>query len=165
MSTIRRIQVGEFAVYRAVRLAALKDAPEAFQTTYAEAEKRTDEEWRAQADNNARSDDQALFLASEDGGVVGLAGVYRSPDEPGTGELCQVWVAPEHRGSGLSQALVESVLAWAAGHGFVSVLATIRGGNDRAVRFYHTLGFTNAPEVPRPFSDDTVLRLVVCGSR
>ena len=135
MSEVRRICVGEFEVYRTVRLAALKDAPEAFQTTYAEADKRTDENWRAQADNNARSDDQALFLALEDGGVVGLAGVYRSPDEPGTGELCQVWVAPEHRGSGLSQVLVESVLAWAADQGFDGVLATIRGGNERAVRF------------------------------
>jgi GNAT superfamily N-acetyltransferase len=164
MSTIRRIQVGEFEAYRTVRLLALCDAPEAFQTTYAEAEKRTDAAWQVQADNNARSDDHALFLAWDDGGAIGLAGVYRMPGED-TGELYQVWVAPEHRGSGLSQALVESVLAWAAGQGFGAVLATIRGGNDRAVRFYRTLGFTDAPDVARPFSDDTVLRIFLSGQR
>lgn len=144
MITVRRIQTGEAILYRQVRLAALGGSPAAFHSTYAGALERSEESWREQADENAASDDRALFLAFVDDAPVGLAGLYRDPEQADLGELCQVWVAPEHRGGGTAAALMDALFSWAGERGFRSILATIREGNDRALAFYRKYGFLPA---------------------
>ncbi len=42
---VRRLEPGEAATLRAVRLAALKDSPEQFAERFAEAELRSEESW------------------------------------------------------------------------------------------------------------------------
>jgi len=155
--SIRRIEMGEVALYRQVRLTALKEAPEAFCTTYAEAMARDEESWRAQADENASSDDRALFLARANEETIGLAGVYREESATKTGELCQVWVAPAYRRTGVAVGLMDVLMAWAVERDFRQILATIRAGNERALRFYRTYGFVNAEGVVGPLPGDTVL--------
>ena len=147
MHEIRRISPGEGRLYRSLRLAALKNAPEAFQTTYEEALAKGDEQWAAPADGAASGRDRASFIALADNEPVGLASVYRlgnalaATGSRAEAELLQVWLAPGLRGSGLSRDLVMACIRWSAEVGVRRLVAEVMVGNDRAKRFYLGLGF------------------------
>jgi len=159
MNEIRRIRPGEGRLYRSLRIAALKDAPEAFQTTYEEALAKGDGLWAAQADGAATGQDRASFLAFADGEAVGLASVYcrhdalAATDIDAEAELLQVWLAPGFRGTGLSHELVAVCIRWSAEAGIRRLVAEVKEGNDHARRFYLGLGFNAS------IKDGTILEL------
>lgn len=131
---IRRLAAAEWAAFREVRLTALRDAPEAFGSTAAEAERLDEQEWRR------RLQQRAVFMAEVASQRVGLAAGIGG-DQPGEAELISMWVAPAWRGHGIGDRLVEAVLAWAAGEGFMSVGLWVAQGNARAERLYARHGF------------------------
>ena len=141
MHTIRRLGVGEAALYRRVRLEALRDSPEAFATSYESALERSDESWIAQADGSAVGNDRATFLVLMDDVPVGMAALYRDAEGASAGELIQMWISPAHRGSTMAAELLEHVFAWAAGCGIQTIRAEVTEGNTRALRFYERRGF------------------------
>ena len=57
------------------------------------------------------------------------------------GEVLQVWVAPEFRGTGVAQKMLDAVFQWAGENSFRTILATITKGNERARQFYRKYGF------------------------
>jgi ribosomal protein S18 acetylase RimI-like enzyme len=131
---IRRLAAADWATFRDVRLAALRDAPEAFGSTAADAEKLEKAEWRR------RLEQRAVFVAEIAGQPVGLAAGIGA-DQPGEAELISMWVAPAWRGHGIAQRLVDAVLAWAVGNGFRSVRLSVAMGNAAAERLYGRRGF------------------------
>ncbi len=141
MHNIRRLNIGEAALYRRVRLEALRDSPEAFATSYASAVERSDESWIAQANGSATGDDRATLLVVMDEKPVGMAALYRDAEGSSAGELIQMWIAPEHRGSMMAAELLEHVFAWAADGGIQTIRAEVTEGNTRALRFYERQGF------------------------
>lgn len=138
---IRRLNPGESALYRALRLEALKESPHAFSTTYASALERNEDSWIQQADGSATGPDRATFVVIAER-PVGLAAIYRNTNDLSTGELIQMWIAPEHRGGPLASELVEALLGWAARQGFGTIRAEVTPGNSRALRFYQKCGFS-----------------------
>ena len=58
-------------------LAALKDSPEAFSTTYESASRRSHESWVEQADVAAEGPDRAIFLAAESEQLLSSEVVYQ----------------------------------------------------------------------------------------
>jgi len=149
--TSRRIIRGEAELYRQTRLAVLLDAPAAFSTSYAEALKRSPQEWREQAEQAAESPDRAIFFLFDGDLPVGMAGLYRDPDQSACGELIQVWVEPEYRAKGVAADLLEATLAWAGTNSFLAIRAGVTAGNSRALAFYRKCGFTLVAE---PADDD-----------
>ena len=141
MHTIRRLKLGEGALYRKVRLEALRDSPEAFATSYESALERNEESWIAQADTSAEGDDRATFLVLTNEEPVGMAAVYRDAEDDATGELIQMWVSPAYRGSSLATDLLQHVFTWAAEQGSETIRAEVTDGNTRALRFYERQGF------------------------
>jgi GNAT superfamily N-acetyltransferase len=133
---IRRVRADEWEALRDLRLRALEDAPDAFATTLDEARGDTDEDWRDWCLAAARSDRSAVFVAVDFDGMAG--GFVR---EEGDVLLFGMWVAPERRGSGLADALVEAVLEWSRSLGMPRVALWVVDGNVRAERFYRRLGF------------------------
>lgn len=140
MHTIRRLNPGEHAIYRNIRLEALKESPEAFATTYESALTRDDESWVDQADTAAQGGDRAIFLVLTDR-PVGLAGLYRDSENPSNGELIQMWIAPDHRGGTAANNLLDYIFQWASKHSFTTIRAEVTDGNLRALRFYEKYGF------------------------
>lgn len=116
MSIIRRLNLGEGQLYRAVRLEALLESPEAFSSRYEDAAARSNESWAVQSDSGATGANRAIFVILEDK-AVGLAGLYRDQNDVGTGELIQMWVAPEKRGGSAAKDLLFEVFRWADFHG------------------------------------------------
>lgn len=147
---VERITPERWRELRAVRLAALADAPGAFLRTLAEEEAYPDEEWQRRAADRSVGDDGATFLASVGGSPAGIVGAHRLADDPSTVELVAMWSAPDHRREGIGAALVDAVVAWAR-TGRV-VLWVVRG-NDRAQAFYESVGFETTDEII-PIPDD-----------
>jgi GNAT superfamily N-acetyltransferase len=131
---IRRLTGADWAAFREVRLAALRDAPNAFGTTASEAEKLDGEEWRR------RLEQRAVFLAEVSGQRIGVAAGIRA-DAGEDAELVSMWVAPAWRGHGVGDRLVDAVLAWARGEGFTNVGLWVAQDNTPAERLYARHGF------------------------
>ena len=139
-----RLAPGQYAVYRALRLAALKESPEAFAATYAEASLRGETRWKDQADALAQASDRAAFVAYDGSFPVGLMAFYGV--EAALGEVMQVWVSPRSRGTGVASDLLDRLLRWARAQDFVRVQVRARTSNRRAIRFYEKEGFLRADE-------------------
>ena len=157
MMTIRRLELGEGELYRRVRLAALHDSPAAFSSRYEDAITRGRQSWCDQADSSAYGSDRATFVVITDGQPVGLAALYRDDGDPTTGELMQMWIAPEMRGGRAAQDLLNHLFRWAGANRFERVKAEVITGNSRALEFYKRFGFTESTDEVRHSKTSVVL--------
>lgn len=108
---IRNLSADDWAVWREVRLRSLTDAPDAFGSKIADWQGVNDREdrWRTRFDNVAFN---AVAVTSDGKHVVGtVGGMHRSP---ATMELISMWVAPEVRGTGVGEALIDALIEWTA---------------------------------------------------
>lgn len=142
MIEIRRIRVGEADLFKKVRLTSLHDAPNAFSSTHASALQRSDESWREQADRTAQGTDRATFFAFSDGMPIGMAALYRLEGPTDAGEIVQVWIAPEYRGTNVAWDMMDVIFEWAGKNSFHVIKATVTNGNTRAIHFYTKYGFS-----------------------
>lgn len=138
---VRRVRADEWEALRDVRLRALADAPDAFGSTHAEALQRPEEWWRVWALRSAESDEQAMSLAWEGAGAVGIAGVFRNDD--GRWQVISMWVEPQARGRGIARALLDDVVAFARAHDAAELILSVTDGNDGARRLYESYGFAD----------------------
>ena len=145
--TIRRLQVGEVDLFKQVRLMALQEAPYAFPATYAATLQRSAESWREQADRSAEGPDRATFIVFSNDLPIGMAALYRDEDKVNVGELLQVWVSPEYRGTRAVWDLIDEIFKWASENGFHRIIAGVTKGNARALKFYTNYGFSIIDEL------------------
>jgi GNAT superfamily N-acetyltransferase len=121
-------------VFRAIRLASLREAPYAFGSTYEAEVGASEDSWRR------RLSDRTRFVAEVDGKVVGTVGA--GPGEfDGAAALTALWVDPGFRGRGVGSALVDAVVDWAKGEGFNQLLLWVTEVNENAERLYERQGF------------------------
>jgi ribosomal protein S18 acetylase RimI-like enzyme len=137
--SIRRINADDWQQVRCVRLAALADAPSAFENTLADEVAFPDERWQERAANNAEGLKSCGFLAFIADVPCGfVVGVLSEPDQA---ELHALWVAQNVRRHGTGVALVQSVCAWARERGAARLSLRVVAANGGAVKFYEALGF------------------------
>jgi RimJ/RimL family protein N-acetyltransferase len=144
--TIRRIQVGEAELFKQIRLRSLQDAPYAFPSTYENALQRSAESWHEQAEPTAEGTDRATFIAFSGDLPIGMAALYHREDKADTGELLQVWVDPEHRGTGVASDVMDFIFKWAGASNLRRIIAGVTKGNARALKFYTKYGFSVVEE-------------------
>lgn len=165
---VRRIRADEGTLLRDLRLAALRDAPFAFESSFETESHRPGEVWDADATARSEGPLSATFIAEWDGRVAGLVGAYRSPEAPGTVELVSLWVEPAARGHGLAQSLVQAITQWAAAVGSTRVNLWVMRGNDRAIALYEKLAFVPADaggdQRGHPCEDELRMTRVVAGA-
>ena len=88
------------------------------------------------------------FVHESDGGFDGMVSAFRTEDQPRVSYLVGMWVAPELRGSGVAQELVERIVAWSRERGLERVVLSVEGGNLRAAGLYEKCGFVELVEQP-----------------
>jgi GNAT superfamily N-acetyltransferase len=135
---VRRLRPAEWRTYRALRLAALVDAPHAFGSTLEGELARTEADWRG------RLRRRVLFAALIDGVPVGTAGYLREGDGA---ELISMWVDPRCRGRGVGDDLVSAVVAWSERKRRGVLRLWVSEGNRPAERLYARHGFVRTGEV------------------
>ena len=151
---VRRLAAHEWPLYRALRLRALADAPDAFGMTLAEAALRTETDWAWVLNLGAGSNRDLPLVAEVAGNAAGMAWAKFDAEDLVRVNLYQVWVAPEYRGHGLAAALLDAALAWARASGARAMQLGVVCGNDAARRLYERAGFRaiGEPEPQRPGS-------------
>jgi len=133
---IRRLGSADAIAYRGLRLAALKDTPEAFGSTF-ERESVEPLAWfRDRLDN---SHVLGAFRSLE---LLAIAGFLRreGEKEEHKGLLWGMYVRPDERSAGIGRQLVEAVIDHARQQVEVLQLSVV-SGNERARRLYACLGF------------------------
>ena len=147
---IRCLSPSDAVAFRALRLEALRSAPEAFGASYAETLLRTEADF---ADGIATAAPGAIFGAFEGEAMVGSAGLM----VPGTekqrhkGVLWGVYVQPAFRGRGISRGLVEAVIEQAR-QGLAILQTSVVVGNDVARNTYISCGFVVTGLEPKALS-------------
>lgn len=133
---IRLLTPGDAAAYRAIRLAGLKEAPEAFGSTF-DAEAAKPLAWFFD-----RLTASHIFGALRDREILGVAGfaVRQGDKEAHKGLLWGMYVRPEARGTGLARRLVEAVIDFARPRVELIQLSVVMD-NEPARRLYAGLGF------------------------
>ena len=133
---IRRLTSADAAAYRDVRLAGLRDSPEAFGSTF-DRENTQPLTWFCNRLSNS-----AVFGASNSTALLGAAGlaIRQSEKERHKGLLWGMYVRPDARKAGVGRQLVEAVIEHARAHVEVIQLSVV-SDNEPARRLYASLGF------------------------
>lgn len=131
-ASLVRVGPEMWARYRVVRLAALRDAPEMFGSSYERELAFEESVWRRRAER------PATFLAGRAGEDVGMAGVYEL--EAGWCVM-GMWLRPEARGSGTVDALLAACTGVVRDHGATQVSLLVMQDNARGIRAYERNGF------------------------
>ncbi|MDE2604425.1 MAG: GNAT family N-acetyltransferase [Burkholderiales bacterium] len=134
---IRRLTPADALLYRALRLRALRDHPDAFTSSW-EDDRSQPVEAAAQ-----RLAAHAFWGAYRGGELVGIVGLEREPRAKSRHKASVVgmYVAPEAAGRGVGRALLEALLAHARAEGIASLVLTVTEGNAQARRLYAAAGF------------------------
>ena len=135
MLEIQRLNSTEGERWRSIRLAALHDAPDAFGTTLAEANAFPPELWSRQVG------EFPTFIAVLDGVDVGVVRASSDIEQPGAAFLLSMWVAPDARGKGVGDELIDAVASWAEADGFSRLVLDVADANVSAIALYAGKGF------------------------
>jgi RimJ/RimL family protein N-acetyltransferase len=141
--TIRRVRAQDAARVRALRLEMLADTPLAYLETIDQAAARPHAQFQARIASTATDRDSAQFIAEADRRLIGQAGAFAPPGSDGVTMIYAVYVTPAWRGSGVLGQIVDAVAEWSRVGGRPTLELEVVVGNDRAVRAYQRLGFTD----------------------
>nr|WP_307189256.1 GNAT family N-acetyltransferase [Massilia sp. UBA6681] len=131
----------EWQAYRAIRLRALADAPEAFGSTLAREEALPDDTWATRVAQSAVSGIDCALVAQVEGQLAGLLWAKVDAQDAARVNLFQMWVAPQWRGRGVAAALLDEALGWARARGTRIVHLGVNSENAGALRLYERAGF------------------------
>jgi ribosomal protein S18 acetylase RimI-like enzyme len=147
--TLRTLAAHEWATYRALRLRALADAPDAFGSTLAAEQLQTPDAWVARLSAAAVSDQDYPLVAELAGTAVGLVWAKVDATQSSVINVFQLWVAPESRGRGVAMALLQEAIKWARYKHARLVQLSVTCGDTAAMRLYLRAGF-QAVSLPTP---------------
>jgi GNAT superfamily N-acetyltransferase len=158
MLIVEQLDTSEGGRWREIRLASLRDAPDAYGTTLAEVEFGLDEYWTKQVN------DLPTWVAVMDGVDTGVVRAAASTEYAGAAFLLSLWVAPAERGRALATALIEAVISWAKSHGFNQLVLDVADYNTSASALYTRIGFVATGEtgtLPAPRQHITEHRMAL----
>ena len=147
---IRRLGPADAAIWRAIRLEALKAAPEAFGQSYEHAAAQPIEHFQ-----RGVSGTHPIFAAFAGASAVGTAGFYvmDGPKVAHRGMLWGMYVAPSHRGTGLARRLIETVIQYAEAQ-VEQIHLHVVTVNATAYSLYRKMGFVPYGIEPRALRYD-----------
>ncbi|MFC8128362.1 GNAT family N-acetyltransferase [Streptomyces sp. NPDC057302] len=164
---VRPIRADEWPEVKELRLLALKDpvAPIAFLETYEKAAAEPDSFWQERAKGGSTGTRVRQFVAEDRDGTwsgtvtvlieeAGRDDVFGRAVEQRQALVVGVFVRPEHRGSGVIDALFETAVEWAWSLEDVArARLFVHEDNARAESFYRRFGFVRSGQTV-PMKDD-----------
>jgi ribosomal protein S18 acetylase RimI-like enzyme len=139
-----------WATWRHLRLAALREAPYAFGSQLADwaGDGDVEERWRGRLATPASRNVVAIL---DDHGVGMASGVPTS--DVGVVELISMWVAPGARGRGVGDVLVRDIERWARTIGAQVLRLSVAEDNAQAAALYQRHGFRYTGELGDMMAD------------
>ena len=127
---------------RALRLAALKDTPDAFGAKYEDEAEKPILDWQ----NRLKNTNWCFVVA--DGVDVGLLAVDRAEkDRNSDCWLSSWWIHQDHRGSGIPKLMLNWLEQLCAENSWEKIGLGVWPDNLRAISAYKKLGFTEAEKL------------------
>lgn len=133
---IDNLDIEQWQRYRAIRLQALEDAPDAFARSLAEEEAFLEEDWRKRLSSGGKT-----FIAVIDGKDIGIVTGVACKGRAEAAGLYGMWVAPEARRQGIGLSLAQAVAEWARSLGFDQLVLDVADNNGPAIKLYKKAGF------------------------
>jgi len=155
MITIESITAQNVLTFKTARLAALRDAPSAFGSTYARESQFSDAVWLDRA-SKSTSERSAGYLAMDGASSCGIAWVTGDNQDPSVAWVVSMWVAPTHRRRGVGRLLINTIVTWARDRAIRTLKLMVTSNNDPAICFYQRLGF-KATGNTEPYPNDPML--------
>jgi len=137
---VRLLNDDEWQLFREVRLAALRDAPEAFVASVEDEESRSEGYWRERMSRARR------IIAEREDGPVGVVCLGLHDGDSETGEVFGLWTAPTVRGARVAWGLVSTAAQKAAEDGCRLLYFWAGSDNASAVGFASSFGFRPTAE-------------------
>jgi GNAT superfamily N-acetyltransferase len=138
---VREARQEEWQRFRAMRLAALAEAPSAFGSSLAIERDRPETHWRERLARREAGAGATFAVVDAEGGWHGLAGVQADPADRASAWLVSMWVHPRVRRQGLGGQLIEAAAAWAAERGIGELRLWVTETNDSSIAVYRARGF------------------------
>jgi ribosomal protein S18 acetylase RimI-like enzyme len=163
MIELRVLTSEEWPMWRALRLAALADAPHAFSSQLSDWQGQGDREerWRARLEIPG----SVNIVAVLDDRSVGMASGVPSTEE-GMVELISMWVSPAARGRGVGDHLIRAVERWARQSPARVLRLCVMRDNEQAITLYRRHGFAetggSAPCCPTGACREQVMAKSLC---
>ena len=149
---IRRLGPDDALNYRALRIRALWEFPEAFTSSFEEDEKQPIETWEVRLGG-----ENMIFWGAFEGdtlcGMVGLERERRAKNRH-KGTVIGMYVSQEYFGTGMGKALLDALLDGARELGLELLVLTVTEGNTVATNFYEAAGFRSFGIEPRAIKVD-----------
>jgi ribosomal protein S18 acetylase RimI-like enzyme len=137
---IRRLTGSDAHAYRALRLRAFRDYPEAFTSSFEEESLKplANSEQRLSESSSCR-----VWGAFVENRLVGMVGLEREQRQKirHKGLIIGMYVAPEFARRGIARTLLNTLLEHARQIDLELLVLTVTCGNEAAERLYHETGF------------------------
>lgn len=137
---IRRLVPGDWQVFRAIRLEALAECPGNYFLSLAEAETRTEADWRAMLAVSR----MAIFGLDAGGQLAGVTAVYIADEDPSgsTAGFGMSYIRPAWRGQGHAATLHKVRFDWTLANGMTRIIVSHRASNTASRKAIERSGFT-----------------------
>jgi RimJ/RimL family protein N-acetyltransferase len=142
--SIRLIRDSDLDAYKALRLEALREHPEAFGTDYDEDLGQPESVWIDRLTNSIDNPGGCIALADAGGELAAMAGVFRR-DSVKVRHVATIWgvyVRPKYRGQQLVDRMIAELLNWCRANQVGIVHLTVVTSNGPAIRCYLRCGFS-----------------------
>ncbi|MDN5896302.1 MAG: GNAT family N-acetyltransferase [Nocardioides sp.] len=132
---IRMLAEDEWRLYRDIRMAALREAPQAFAASVAEEAAHDEDVWRDRMTHARR------FVAEREDEALGVVCLGLHNDDQELGEVFGLWTAPSVRGHHVGWGLVASAARRALEDGRRLLYYWVRSDNGPGIGFASSFGF------------------------
>ncbi len=150
--SVRELEPDDAEAYKALRIKALSEHPEAFGQSVEEARQQTIEEIRHKIMGWQSTGGFALAAFNAEGGILGMVAVRRPEFEKmrHRGHVWGVYVDSSTRGQGIATKLFEGIIARASNSpGLVQLDIEVVTENTVAFGLYRKMGFEVVGKQPR----------------
>ena len=153
--TFRRLEPKDSAIYRTIRLEALKNEPDNYGSTFEEESILAKLPFEGHIESE--SPIHIVYGAFDGDDLIGITAYFRESRMKlrHRGKVTQVYIAPEYRGRGLAKQLVKAVVEDAFAQDGLGILTLeVVATNVAAIRTYESLGFVQYGLMERYFKTD-----------
>ncbi len=141
---VRALTKTDLAIFKHIRLEALKKEPEAFASHHDDWAALNDDAWLARLIGGHA---HGALIGDE---IVGLIGLL--PEQPKKmrhrGSIVMVYLRADQRGSGLARTLLNAIIAKARELGLAQLELSVSAENPADIRFYEREGFSIYGRLP-----------------
>lgn len=160
---VRPLEPHEVVLHKELRLRALKDSPNSFGETFADAERRPVSYWENLTRSVTAQGPHVMFLACEGEAVQGMTYGLLDQEVADGGRVGGTWVEPSRRGQGVGRSLMNAVVAWARDRDLKQLGLWAPAHEPAAMAFYRQAGFNETGRRrPHPVNPELEILEMLC---